>query len=163
MKELGAWDRAVATKSVHHPRIRCYGNGVARCAMAKRECEHELIRRQVHLYPQKNIATITITYQKPSSVPRSYQPSILRKHYSPSEQLHPSSRPCPGRFVSLADPPAMRPSSRNLNLESRRANSNQPSLICVLASNPEDQLESGLRSATRASNLSVCTEPEESR
>jgi hypothetical protein len=40
--------------------------------------------------------------------------SLLRRRYPPSEQLRPSSRPCPGRSASLADPSAMRPSSRNL-------------------------------------------------
>jgi hypothetical protein len=41
MQALGAWDHAVATKSVHHPRIRYCGKGAARRAMAKREHESE--------------------------------------------------------------------------------------------------------------------------
>jgi hypothetical protein len=32
MQELGAWDRAVAAKSVHHPRIRRYGKSPAQHA-----------------------------------------------------------------------------------------------------------------------------------
>ena len=36
MQELGAWDRAVATKGIHHPRVRCYGKGAAQRAMTKR-------------------------------------------------------------------------------------------------------------------------------
>ena len=63
MQNLGAWDRAVPTKSVHHPRIRRHGKGAAQRAMAKREREHKSTGRWAHPYPQKNIATITITYR----------------------------------------------------------------------------------------------------
>ena len=72
-QELGAWDPAVTSKSVDHRRIRCYGKGAAQRAMAACERENNSIGRWAHPCPQKNIGPITITYQKPSSVPRAYQ------------------------------------------------------------------------------------------
>jgi hypothetical protein len=75
MQELGAWDRAVATKSIHDLQIRRHGKGAAQRAIAKRERQHKSIGRWAHPHLQKNIAPITITHQKPSSAPPSYQPS----------------------------------------------------------------------------------------
>ena len=40
VQELGAWDRAVAAKGVHHPRIRCYGKNPVHQATTKRQREH---------------------------------------------------------------------------------------------------------------------------
>ena len=45
VQELGAWDRTVTTKSVHHPRIRRYGKGTVHRAMKRRKCEHKSIGR----------------------------------------------------------------------------------------------------------------------
>jgi hypothetical protein len=63
MQELGALDRAVATKtkSVHHPQTRCCAKVAAQGAMAKRERQHKSTGRWAHPHLQKNIALITIT------------------------------------------------------------------------------------------------------
>jgi hypothetical protein len=79
-QELGAWDPAVASKSVHHPRARCYGRRAAQHAMAKCERENNLIGRWSHPYPQKNIAPMTITYQKPSLL-------LVRCTYQSSQEM----------------------------------------------------------------------------
>ena len=49
MQELGARDRAVATKSVHHPRIRRYGKSADQRSIAKHEREYKAIGRWARL------------------------------------------------------------------------------------------------------------------
>ena len=51
VQELGAWDRAVATEGVHHPRIRCYRKGPAPPGVptSKREREHRCMDAEMEL------------------------------------------------------------------------------------------------------------------
>jgi hypothetical protein len=67
VQELGAWDRTVPAKGVHHPRIRCHRKGPIHGATTRNQHEHRWIRRWARPYPQKSIAPMMITYQKSSS------------------------------------------------------------------------------------------------
>ena len=53
VQELGAWDRTVAAKGVHHPRIRCYGKCPAKRTAAKQKREYKINMKVSPAVPAK--------------------------------------------------------------------------------------------------------------